>query len=60
MFSLRYGQAGDKGEKKYSFYSFSASALDGGEWSASCLGCVLPREKDRRYPLDIRLGEPQS
>jgi hypothetical protein len=29
-------------------------ALDGGEWSAS------PPEKEPWYPLDRRLGEPQS
>jgi hypothetical protein len=30
----RYCHAGDKGERKYSPYSFLTSALDGGEWSA--------------------------
>jgi hypothetical protein len=30
------------GERKYSSYSFSTSALDGGEWSASRPGCALP------------------
>jgi hypothetical protein len=34
--------AGAKGERKYSSYSFLASALDGGEWSASRLGRALP------------------
>jgi hypothetical protein len=33
--------AGAKGERKYSFYSFVTSALDKGEWSASCLGHAL-------------------
>jgi hypothetical protein len=31
----RYLHAGDKGERKYRSYSFSTSALHGGEWSAS-------------------------
>jgi hypothetical protein len=31
----RYRQAGDKGDRKCSSYSFFTSALDGGEWSAS-------------------------
>jgi hypothetical protein len=29
-------------ERRYSSYSFTTSALDGGEWSASRPGCVLP------------------
>jgi hypothetical protein len=31
------------------------SALDGGEWSASCAGCFAPG-KSRWYPLDRELG----
>jgi hypothetical protein len=38
--------AGNKGERRYSSYSFLTSALDGGEWSASCHGCTLPQGKD--------------
>jgi hypothetical protein len=34
------------GEKKYSSYSFSTPALDGGEWSASRPGRTLPPGKD--------------
>jgi hypothetical protein len=30
------------GERKYSSYSFLTSALDGGEWSASCPGERTP------------------
>jgi hypothetical protein len=30
------------GERRYSSYSFTTSALDGGEWSASRPGCALP------------------
>jgi hypothetical protein len=55
----RYRYAAAKGERK-SNSSFLTSALDGGEWSASCLGRVLPRGKDPRYPLDRRRGGPQS
>jgi hypothetical protein len=48
------------GERRYSSYSFLNSALDGCEWSASRLGRVLPRGEDPRYPLNRRLGGPQS
>jgi hypothetical protein len=34
------------GERSYSFYLFSTSELDGGEWSVSCFGRVLPLGKD--------------
>jgi hypothetical protein len=34
-----------QGEKMYSFYSFTTSALDGGELLASRPGRALPREK---------------
>jgi hypothetical protein len=47
-------------ERRYSFYSFLTSALDGGEWSASRPGRGLPRGKDPLYTLDRRLGGPQS
>jgi hypothetical protein len=36
--SEAYRHASGKGERKYSFYSFLTSALDGGEWSALCPG----------------------
>jgi len=49
-----------QGGEKYSSYSFLTSALDGGEWSASRPGRALPLGKDLRYPLDRRLGGPQS
>jgi hypothetical protein len=50
------------GERMYSSYSFLTSALDGGEWSASASrpGRALPPGKEPRYPLDRRLGGPQS
>jgi hypothetical protein len=38
---------------------FLTSALDGGEWSASLPGRFTPG-KEPRYPLDRRLGGPQS
>jgi hypothetical protein len=34
-----------RGGKEYSSYSFTTSALDGGEWSASRPGRALPPEK---------------
>jgi hypothetical protein len=38
---------------------FLTSALVGGEWSAS-LSAALPQGNSPRYPLDWRLGGPQS
>jgi hypothetical protein len=55
-----YSHADAKGERKYSFYSFLTSTLDGGEWSASCPGRALSPGKDPQYPLYRRLGGPQS
>jgi hypothetical protein len=49
-----------RGERRYSFYSFLTSALDGGEWSVSRPGRALPRGKDPRYPLYRTEGGPQS
>jgi len=40
-------------------HAFVTSTLDGGEWSASRAGRLTP-EKKPRYPLDTRLGWPQS
>jgi hypothetical protein len=48
------------GERRYSSYSFSTLAQDGGEWSASHPGRALPLGKDPWYPLDRRLGRPQN
>jgi hypothetical protein len=48
-----------QGERRYSSYSFSTSALDGGEWSVSRPGRALPPGNDAQYPLYRRLGEPQ-
>jgi len=46
-------------EMEISLHAFLASALDGDELSASCLGHFI-RGKSPRYPLDKRLGGPQS
>jgi hypothetical protein len=46
-------------ERKYSSCSFSTSALDGGEWSASFTGLALPPGKGRRFALYRRLCGPQ-
>jgi hypothetical protein len=43
-------------ERRYSSYSFSTSALDGGEWSASCPGRALPRGKDPPVPIVQEAG----
>jgi hypothetical protein len=40
-------------------YSSKTAALEGGEGSASCPGCTLPRGKTQ-YPLYTRLGGPQG
>jgi hypothetical protein len=39
------------GERRYSSYSFSTSALDGGEWSASHPGHALPPGKGPPVPI---------
>jgi hypothetical protein len=43
--ALSLGHAGAKRERKYNSYSFSTSALDGGQWSASRPGRVLAPRK---------------
>jgi hypothetical protein len=48
------------GERRYSSYSFTTSALDGGEWSATRPGRALPLGNGPLYPLYRRLGGPQS
>jgi hypothetical protein len=37
-------------------YSFMTSALDGGEWSASCPGRALPPEKEPPVPIGHEAG----
>jgi hypothetical protein len=51
---------GAKGERGYSSDSLFTSPLDGGEWLASGPGHPLHLENEPRYPLDRRLGGPQS
>jgi hypothetical protein len=46
------------GGNEYIALLFLTSALVGGEWSASRLRRFTPGES--RYPLDMRLGGPQS
>jgi hypothetical protein len=41
-------------------HTFLILALDGGEWSVSCLGCFTSQGKSMWYPLDRRLGGPRS
>jgi hypothetical protein len=50
---------GVSGEWRYSSTHSLTSALDGGEWSASRSG-RFTQGKSPRYPLDRRLGGPQS
>jgi hypothetical protein len=38
-------------ERRYSSYSFTTSALDGGEWSASRSGRALPPGKELPVPI---------
>jgi hypothetical protein len=44
------------GERRYSFYSFLTSALDGGEWSASRPGRTLPPGKGPPVPIVQEAG----
>jgi hypothetical protein len=41
-------------------HAFLTSALDGGEWSASCPGRFTPRKKEPLVPIGRRLGGLQS
>jgi hypothetical protein len=47
--ATRHG--GAWGERKYSSYSFTTSALDGGEWSASRPSRALPPGKGPPVPI---------
>jgi hypothetical protein len=44
------------GERRYSSYSFSTSALEGGEWSASRPGRALPPGKGPPVPIVQEAG----
>jgi hypothetical protein len=52
--STRHG--GAWGERRYSSYSLSTSALDGGEWSASRHGRALPPGKGPPVPIVQEAG----
>jgi hypothetical protein len=52
--STRHG--GAWGERRYSSYSFTTSALDGGEWSESRPGRPLPPEKGPPVPIVQEAG----
>jgi hypothetical protein len=52
----RYRYAGDKGERKYSSYSFLTSALDGGAWTASRPGRALHPGKGPPVPIVQEVG----
>jgi hypothetical protein len=47
-------------ERRYSSYSFTTSALDGVSGQRHAPAALYPRGKDPRYPLDRKLGGPQS
>jgi hypothetical protein len=44
------------GEEVYSSYSFTTSALDGGEWSTSRPGRALPPGKGPPVPIEQEVG----
>jgi hypothetical protein len=44
------------GERRYSSYSFSTSALDGNEWSVSCPSRTLTPEKEPLAPIVQEAG----
>jgi hypothetical protein len=48
------------GERRYSSYSFTTSALDGVSGQRHDPAALYPRGKDPRYPSERRLGGPQS
>jgi hypothetical protein len=47
---------GGTGGRMYSTYSFTTSALGGGEWSASLPGRALPPGKGRAVPIGQEAG----
>jgi hypothetical protein len=49
-----------QGERRYSSYSFLASALDGVSGQRHTPAGLYPRRKDPWYPLNRRLGRPQT
>jgi hypothetical protein len=55
-----YRHAGDEGERNYRSYSLLTSALDGVSGQPHASAALYMPGKDPRYPLDRRLGGPQS
>jgi hypothetical protein len=49
-----------RGERRYSSYSITTSALDGVSGQRYSPAVLHPCGKDLRYPLDKRLGGPQN
>jgi len=47
-----------RGSEVY-LHFFLTLAVDRGEWSASCSGCLTPKQEPL-YPLNSRLGESKS
>jgi hypothetical protein len=60
VLSLAPRHEGVLGEWRYRSTRSLTSALDGGEWSASRPDRFTPQGKRPWYPLDRRLGGPQS
>jgi hypothetical protein len=54
--AVRYTPWRRLGERRYSFYSFTISALDGGQWSASLPGRALPPGKGPPVPIRQEIG----
>jgi hypothetical protein len=56
IFSSSYWHAGDKGDRRYSSYSFLTLALDGSQWPASRLGRALLPGKGPPVPIVQEAG----
>jgi hypothetical protein len=41
-------------------YAYLTSALDEGEWSASCIGHFIPEQRENQYPLNESQGGQKS
>jgi hypothetical protein len=54
--SPQHARVGAKRERGYSSYSFTTSALDGGEWSASQPCCALHQGKGPPVPIGQKAG----
>jgi hypothetical protein len=56
----RYTPLRRLGKRMYSSYSFTTSAIDGVSGQGHAPAALYPWRKDPRYPLDRKLGGPQS